>query len=96
MASEQHRVYQSRALVTNVAAEVRAKNLNRRYLLIQNNSTGGTVWVNLNGEEADTVKGVRLLPGMYLELGPLWCPQEAVSMVGDLASNGNVVIVEGV
>lgn len=96
MASEEFRVYQSAPKVTNQSREVRARNPSRRYLLIQNNSTSGTVYVNLNGEEATAKTGIRLTPGMFLELGPVWCPTEAVAMLGDVASNTEVVIVEGV
>lgn len=94
MASEQYRVMQSAVLVTSVAAEVRPKNLSRRYLLVQNNGADA-VSLNINGEDRAGA-WIRLQPGQWWESPANWCSPEALMMVGDAASNADVVIVEGV
>ena len=79
--------------VANVAAELVAANTARSYLLIQNNDSAGIVYVNFGGV-ATAANGVKIAPGGSYELN---CnvPTAAVSAIGSIASNVNVVVVEG-
>lgn len=65
----------------------------RDYLLIQNKSSSGTVWVNF-GTTATQANGLRLSHGDVWESG-ISCPQGAVSCIGDIASNPDVLIIVG-
>ena len=65
----------------------------RDYLLLQNKSTSGTVWVNFNST-ATVANGLRMTPGAVWESG-ISCPQGAVSCLGDIASNPDFLIIVG-
>ena len=80
------------ATVTTTAANAIAAGT-RDFLLIQNKSASGTIWVNFGGT-ATQANGLRILPGQSWETG-ISCPQGAVSCIGDIASNPDVLIISG-
>lgn len=67
---------------------------NRKYLLIQNRDTVGSVWVNLIGGAATVAGGVYLGPGDSLEMSTV-LTVHTIQGIGDIASNANVIVVEG-
>jgi len=77
-----------------VSALLAAANPARRYLLIQNNDTSGNVYVTLDGSAADSVHGLKIVPGATLELQG-YVTTSAVNAIGDTASNGKIIVVEG-
>lgn len=78
--------------VTNAAQNLTALNATRKYLQIQNNDAAGNIFVNLGGV-ATLTNGIKIGPGQT------WAPYivsgQAVSYIGSIASNGNVVVSEG-
>lgn len=85
---------QAQATVTNASALLVAANPARRYLLVQNNDPSGIIYVTLDGSAATTAKGIKVGPGGSLELAS-YCPTGAVYAIGSLATQSNVVVVEG-
>ncbi len=85
---------QAQATVTNASAALLAANAARRYLLIQNNDASGDIYVALDGTTATTVKGIKIAAGGSYECQG-FCPAGAIAAIGSLASNANIVIVEG-
>lgn len=83
----------SQITVTNVSQVLVAANANRKYLLIQNKDAAGIVYVTFNAA-ATAANGVRLQPNSSYELN-FAVPVDSVSLIGDIASNANVVVVEG-
>lgn len=80
--------------VTNASATMIAANAARRYLLIQNNDATGNIFVRLDGGIATAATGIKIPPGGYYEnFAP--APTGAIVAIGDIASNANVVTVEG-
>lgn len=79
--------------VTNANGQLLAANTARQYLLIQNKDTAGNVFVAF-GKAATTANGVRVIPGGALELVGV-CSTQEIRAIGDIASNANVVTVEG-
>lgn len=79
--------------VTNVSATLVAANVTRRYLLIQNNDATGILYVRVDGIAAATATGVKIMPGGSFELS-VYCPSGAITAIGSIASNANVVVVE--
>lgn len=86
--------YQGQATVTNASAVLRSAKTNRRYLLIQNNDQAGDIFVTLDTSAATAAKGIKIAPGGSLELSS-FCPSGEVRAIGSIASNANVVVVEG-
>lgn len=86
---------QTTPTVTSASAQLLAANASRSYLLIQNNSTTGDIFVRLDGAAATTANGIRI-PGNggSYELQD-YNPTGAVTAIGSIASNPNIVIVEG-
>lgn len=85
---------QSTVTVTNASGQLVAANAARRVLGVFNQSATGTVYLNLSGDAATVAGGVRLLPGESLLIDS-YPPTEAVYAIGDIASNGNIIVVEG-
>lgn len=80
--------------VTNASAQLLAANTARRYLMVQNKSTTGTIFLNFGAGAATTANGIRLGPGAVWE----WdfnVPTKAIQAIGDIASNPDVLTVEG-
>jgi hypothetical protein len=80
--------------VTTASGQLMALNAERRFLLIQNKDPAGNIWVNFTGAAATQANGVRIGPGDSLSLES-WVPTGAITAIGDLANNPNVVTVEG-
>lgn len=80
--------------VTNASAQLQAANALRRYLLIQNKDAAGAIFVTLDGTAATTANGVKIPPGGSYEL-QAFVPVGAIMAIGDIASNANIVTVEG-
>ncbi len=85
---------QTQKTVTNASASMLAANSNRRYLFIQNNDSSGVIYVNLAGAAATTANGIKLNPGAALEIQG-YAPTGAIYAIGSIASNANVIAVEG-
>lgn len=67
---------------------------NRRYLLIQNKSTTGSIWISTGGNTPFVGQGIYLPPGGIFEQdnGALIYQFNAI---GDIGSNPNVLVMEG-
>lgn len=85
---------QAAATVTTASAQLLATNAARRFLLIQNKDPAGVIWLNFAGAAATQANGVRIGPGDSLSL-EAWVPTGAIFAIGDIASNANIVTVEG-
>ena len=79
--------------VTNASVEHLATNAARRFLLVQNKDGAGNIWIGF-GAAVTTANGVQIAPGGSL-LVDGFCPSDAIYAIGDIASNANVVMVEG-
>lgn len=79
--------------VTTASAQVLAASANRKYLLVQNKSGTGTVWL-VFGAAATQAAGIKLGPGGNYEMASVVSTQ-ALFAIGDIASNADVLVVEG-
>lgn len=80
--------------VTSASTTMLAANTARKYLLVQNKDASGTIWLTWGGAAATQANGFRLGPGAVWE----WdfnVPTGELRAIGDLASNANVLTVEG-
>jgi hypothetical protein len=80
--------------VTSASGSLLAANANRQYMLIQNNDASGKIWINLAGAAATTANGIKLPPGGSFDMSGT-VSTLAVTAIGDLATQSNVVAVEG-
>lgn len=80
--------------VTNVSGQLLAANASRQYLLIQNKDPSGILYVNFGAGAATVANGVQIAPGGSYELDCV-VPTTAVQCIGSIASNANVLVVEG-
>lgn len=80
--------------VTTTSGQLLAARATRRYLLIQNRNTSGFIYVNVTGAAATVAGGIELGPGDSYELAT-FCPTAAITAIGSIASNPNVLVVEG-
>jgi hypothetical protein len=80
--------------VTNASTTIIVANAVRRYLLVQNNDSSGDVYLRFDGGVATIGTGIKLKPGESIELQG-YVPTGAVTAIGSIASNANVVSVEG-
>lgn len=78
--------------VTNSSTTILAANTARKNLLIQNNDTSGIVYLNFT--TTATTAHLKLSPGQSLYLVGV-VPTTAVRAIGSIASNANVVVIEG-
>lgn len=85
---------QAQKTITNASGSLLAANAARRYLLVQNNDATGVIYITLDGTAATTAKGVKLSPGDSLECRSP-APSGEIFAIGSIASNANVVVVEG-
>lgn len=85
---------QSQKTVTNASGQLLAANAQRRYLLIQNNDSGGAIYVTLDGTAATTAKGIKIDAGASYECQG-YVPSGEIRAIGSIASNANIVTVEG-
>ncbi len=79
--------------VTNASAQLLAANVDRQYLLIQNNAASGDVYVSF-GVAAVIGSAVRVVAGGNYELASV-VPMSAIHAIGSVALNSDVVVVEG-
>ena len=80
--------------VTNVSAQMLPANSARQYLLVQNNDAAGIVYVTFGGAAATALTGIRIMPGGSWEWDST-VSNQAVQAIGSIATQSNVVIVEG-
>lgn len=80
--------------VTSTSASIVAANANRRYLLIQNNDAAGDIYVRVDGTAATIGTGIKIAAGDSWEIQG-FAPTGEVTAIGSIASNANVVAVEG-
>lgn len=85
---------QAQKTVTNASTQMLAANAGRRYLLIQNNDAAGVVYLNIAGAAATVLNGIKLAPGASLEIKG-FCPTAAITAIGSIGSQSNVIAVEG-
>lgn len=85
---------QAQATVTNASGQLLAAKAARRYLLIQNKDASGDIYVNLTGAAATTANGIKIAAGGSYECQG-YQPTAAITAIGSLASNANIVVVEG-
>lgn len=78
--------------ITSTSSLIAGSNANRRYLLLQNNSTTGTIYLQF-GSTATTTTGIKIEPGGSYEMSG-FVSTNALHCIGDIASNPNVVFVE--
>lgn len=84
----------SQKTVTNASGTLAAANASRKLLIVQNNDASGVIYVNLSGAAATAANGVKIPAGGVLLLDSV-VPSGAVTAIGSIASNSNVVVVEG-
>lgn len=80
--------------VINTSTQLLAANSARRYLMIQNNDASGDIFVRLDGGTVSGGTGVKIAPGGSYELQG-YVPTGAITAVGSIAINANIVTVEG-
>lgn len=76
--------------LTTASVVLLAENLNRRYLLVQNNSASNALYVRLDGQAATATSGLRIASGGSLEIFN-YVPTSAITGFG--SSLGTAVIV---
>lgn len=79
--------------VTNASAQHVAANAARQYIAVQNRDVSGILYLRF-GAAATTATGILIPPGQSYESGAVVSTQ-AVHIIGSIASNANVLIVEG-
>lgn len=84
---------QASKTATPASSQLLAANAARQYLLIQNKDNTGFIWLFFGAAPATPANGVRIGPGGNFE--PTVLPVGAVQVVGDIANNANIVVVEG-
>ena len=80
--------------VTSGSTQIDAASTARRYLMIQNNDVLGDIYVRLDGVAATLTTGIKIPAGGYYEVFG-FVPNGAITAIGSIASNANVLIVEG-
>jgi hypothetical protein len=85
---------QSQKTVTSTSALMLAAKGNRRYLLIQNNDASGDIYINLTGATANTASGIKIEAGGSYECQG-FAPTAEIHAIGSIASNSNIIAVEG-
>lgn len=78
--------------VTSTSTQFLSLRANRRFLIIQNNDATGNVFVNFGA--AATTAHIKVIPGANLFLDSN-TPITELHMIGSIASNPNVVVIEG-
>lgn len=83
---------QSVITVTSASQQFLAVNTSRKFLFIQNNDATGNVHVNF-GATATTAH-LKIAPGGHLLVDSA-IPTSTITAIGSIASNTNVVLIEG-
>ena len=91
--SGQSSLTQTNPVVTTTSAQVLAANTSRAFLAIQNNDPSGIIYVNF-GSAATVAGSLKILPGGILFVDTMVSTQ-AINIIGSIASNANVVVLEG-
>lgn len=78
--------------VTNSSTTILAANTDRKNLLIQNNDATGIVYLNFT--TTATTAHLKIAPAASLFLTGV-VPTSAIRAIGSVASNANVVVIEG-
>lgn len=86
---------QTAATVTNSSAQLLAANAARRYVLIQNNDASGDVFVRVDGATATAANGIKVAAGGGSLVFENYAPTGAITAIGNIASNANVIVLEG-
>ncbi len=79
--------------ITSASQQILAQRMSRRYLLVQNKSTTGSVWLSI-GLAAIATQGIFLPPGSIYEMSASVFAHP-IYAIGDIASNPNVLVLEG-
>lgn len=80
--------------VTSASTQMVAANTARKYLMFQNNDTVGNIFIGFGAGAVTTANGVKIAPGGAYEI-PYAQTQQAIQAIGSLATQSNVVMVEG-
>lgn len=94
LTGEQGSFGQAQKTVTNASTTILAAKANRRYLLIQNNDPSGIIYIRLDGFVSTSAVGIKIEPGGSYECAG-FAPSGSITAIGSIASNANVVAVEG-
>lgn len=81
--------------VTNASTQLLAAKAGRRYLLIQNKDAAGIVYISFGAGAATAANGLKIGPGGSYSADANYCPDNEIRAIGDIASNANVVVIEG-
>lgn len=79
--------------VTNTSSQLASAKADRQYLLIQNKDASGSIYVVFGGA-ANLNDGLRIGPGGFWEWDSTVSTQ-AIFAIGDVASNANIVLIQG-
>ena len=79
--------------VTTTSAQLLPANSARRYVMVQNRDPAGNVFLAF-GVTATAANGVKIGPGQSFT-AEVFAPANAINAIGDIASNANVLVVEG-
>lgn len=80
--------------VTNATGSLVVSNTARKYLLIQNKDTSGSIYINFGAGAATAGNGILIGPGGAYELNANMSTQ-AIQAIGTIVSNNNILVVEG-
>ena len=81
--------------VTNTSSAIAPNRPTRSFLIIQNRSFVGSIYVKFV-TSATVADGIRIAPGEKLEFLAGVVPNGLIYAIGDLASNSDVLVVEGI
>ena len=79
--------------VTNASQALVAANASRKFFFIQNNDAAGIIYVTF-GATSTTALGVKLTSGQSWQITSN-APVGSVNIIGSIASNANVIYVDG-
>lgn len=80
--------------VTNASTTILAALAGRSYLCVQNKSDTGTIWLNLMGAVCTQANGIKIEPGESFTMEGNRITATAITAIGDIASNTDVVALE--
>lgn len=81
--------------VTTTAAGLVGANSSRRYVLVQNKSSSGNIWIRFDGGISNTTGvGIKIAPGGSFEMTGYTCTG-SINAIGDIAINPDVAVVQG-
>lgn len=80
--------------VTSTSGAFLAVSPNRQILQIQNKDATGTIWFSTSAPTTQA-NGIKIGPGQMWEAPSTGCPISGFTAIGDIASNANIVVMEG-